>query len=119
LGCPGSRGVRDPGKASPWKARRLHQLQFWCGPFIDADQSWFLQSISAETAPPPQFRRLHKAAAYGIAMQIAQLLHPLLRCADVEVIVSRLPYAAWAEIEQLQLRTAAPPLLRQNTTREP
>ena len=106
-GCPGSRGFRDPGPASPWEACRLPQLQFWCALFIDAEQSYLLQSIAAETASAPLFRRLNKASPHRIAMQIAQLLHPFLCRSDIKVIVPRLPDASGVNVEQPQLCAAA------------
>ena len=52
-------------------------------------------------------------------MHVAQLLHPLVRRTDVEVIVPRLPDALCAVLEQVRLRTAAAPaLLGQHPPRE-
>src|SRR5271165_5347422 len=65
-GCPGSRGVRDPGEcdASHWETCRLDGLKLWRAPLIYSDRTFLLIDIRAKAAPAPQFRRFHQTTLH-------------------------------------------------------
>ena len=75
----------------------------------------FSKEIGAEAAPAPQIRRRHQSALYGIAVHIAEFLHPLARRPEVEIVESFLPDVLWRMIEEIGLRPmAAPAVLGKN-----
>jgi len=93
--------MNQPGEydGSPWETCRLDGLKFWHAPLIYSDRAFLLIGIRAKAAPAPQFRRFHQAAFHRVAMDVTELLDPLVRCTDVEVIVPSLPNALWAALD--------------------
>src|SRR5271165_5255053 len=94
-GCPGSRGVRDPGEcdASHWETCRLDGLKLWHAPLVYSDRTFLLIGIRAKAAPAPKLRRFHETTLHRVPMDVTQLLDPLVRCTNVEVMVPGLPNA--------------------------
>src|ERR1700687_264206 len=50
-----------------------------------------VEKIEAITAPAPILRCRHQTSLHRIAVQIAQFLHPLLLCPNIEIMEASLP----------------------------
>ena len=55
----------------------------------------FTESVAAEGAPAPQFRRINQSPLYRIVMHVVQLLSMFAPAEDIEVIGALLPESRW------------------------
>ena len=68
-------------------------------PLIDSHRPRFPKSITPIAAPRPLLRFLHEPSHHRIAVRIAQLLDPLARRPDVEIIEASLPHVFGPDCE--------------------
>src|SRR5579863_6487548 len=82
---------------------------------IHANRARFFEKVEAVTAPAPLLRRLHQSAFHRIAVHVSQLLDPLPRCPNVEVVEARLPECSPRSraLEQVALAWVHSSFLRQ------